>query len=168
MKNLLFTCICAIAIVSCQEKKETVVENSNDSLGVFQDTPSVADSTLAASTTCYMEVTGKDSLFAQIDDNVGTISGKLRYKNFEKDSSYGDVMGIASGDTLKVTYTFQAEGTTSNREIWFLRKDGKLLEGIGPYDETGEKYASAKQVKFENGHALTQADCSVISSKLVP
>lgn len=155
-------------IASCTKKTETVAEQPNDSAGVFIDEENVADSTLSASSACYLDVVGKDSLFVRIDDNLGTISGKMHYKNFEKDSSYGDLTGIVSGDTIKAEYVFEAEGTTSTREIWFLRKDGNLLEGIGEYDATGENYANGSSVKFEKGHTLKPADCTEISAKLVP
>ena len=137
-----------------------------DSSGIFVDEVNVTDSTLAAKTACYMEAIGKDSLFAQVDNNLGTISGKLHYKNFEKDSSSGTIAGIQDGDTLKVDYVFQAEGTTSTREIWFLKKDGKLYEGIGAYDLSGVNYADPKQIKFEKGHVLSSVDCETIAANI--
>lgn len=165
MKRILIYSIIALAAVSCNKKTETSNVNSADSSGVFTDEESVADSTLAATTGCYMQVTGNDTLFAQIDDNLGTVTGKLHYKNHQKDSSFGDLLGSSVGDTIKVDYTFQSEGSLSIREIWFLKKDGKLLEGIGPFDKTGEKYANYKNIKFGDGHVLDAVDCKTIASK---
>ncbi|MHA6727616.1 hypothetical protein ACX3PU_06075 [Chryseobacterium sp. A301] len=168
MKNLVLIGAMVLAVVSCNKKTETTTVEPIDSSGIFIDEANVTDSTLASTSTCYFEVIGKDTLFAKINNNLGTITGSLRYKNFEKDSSFGDLAGIANGDTLKVDYVFQAEGTTSTREIWFLQKDGKLIEGIGDYDDSGERYATPKVVKFESGHSLTEADCNLIASKLKP
>lgn len=165
MKRILICSIIALAAVSCNKKTETSNVNSADSSGVFTDEESVADSTLAATTGCYMQVTGNDTLFAQIDDNLGTVTGKLHYKNHQKDSSFGDLLGSSVGDTIKVDYTFRSEGSLSTREIWFLKKDGKLLEGIGPFDKTGEKYANYKNIKFGDGHVLDAVDCKTIASK---
>ncbi|WP_277110733.1 hypothetical protein [Chryseobacterium taklimakanense] len=165
MKRILICSIIALAAVSCNKKTETSNVNSADSLGVFTEEESVADSTLAATTGCYMQVTGNDTLFAQIDDNLGTVTGKLHYKNHQKDSSFGDLLGSSVGDTIKVDYTFQSEGSLSTREIWFLKKDGKLLEGIGPFDKTGEKYANYKNIKFGDGHVLDAVDCKKIANK---
>lgn len=165
MKRILICSIIALAAVSCNKKTETSNVNSADSSGVFTDEVSVADSTLAATTGCYMQVTGNDTLFAQIDDNLGTVTGKLHYKNHQKDSSFGDLLGSSVGDTIKVDYTFQSEGSLSTREIWFLKKDGKLLEGIGPFDKTGEKYANYKNIKFGDGHILDAVDCKTIENK---
>ena len=165
MKKILICSMIAVAAVSCNKKTETSNVNSADSSGVFTDEESVADSALAATTGCYMQVTGNDTLFAQIDDNLGTVTGKLHYKNHQKDSSFGDLLGSSVGDTIKVDYTFQSEGLLSTREIWFLKKDGKLLEGIGPFDKTGEKYANYKNIKFGDGHVLDAVDCKTIANK---
>lgn len=164
MKTLLPAVLITLFAISCNKKTESTV-NTLDSSGVFVDTESVADSTLATTTGCYMHVTGNDTLFAQIDDNLGTVTGKLHYKNFQKDSSFGDLLGSSIGDTVKVDYTFQSEGVISTREIWFLKKDGKLYEGIGDFDKSGERYANYKKIKFEDGHVLSAVNCNTIANK---
>lgn len=168
MKNLVLVGALVMVAVSCNKKTETTTVEPIDSSGIFVDEANVTDSTLASTSACYVEAIGKDTVFAKINNNLGTITGSLHYKNFEKDSSFGDLSGIADGDTLKVDYVFQAEGTTSTREIWFLQKDGKLIEGIGNYDDSGERYATPKVVKFESGHYLNQADCTTVEPKLKP
>lgn len=165
MKKFIFSLCVASLVISCNKKNEVTNTSTVDSSGVFVDEASATDSTLVTSTSCYMQVTGKDTLFAQIDDNLGTVTGKLHYKNFQKDSSFGDIMGSSSGDTIKVDYTFQSEGMLSTNEIWFLKKDGKLYEGIGEPDKTGERYADYKKIKFEGGHILDAVDCKTIEKK---
>lgn len=164
MKKIVLPILVSFALASCNKKTETTMNNT-DSSGVFVDTESAADSTLAVTTSCYMQVTGNDTLFAQIDDNLGTVTGKMHYKNYQKDSSFGDLLGSSIGDTIKVDYTFQSEGTLSTRELWFLKKDGKLIEGIGDYDKTGERYTNYKKIKFEDGHILDAVDCKTIANK---
>ena len=150
-----------LTAVSCEKKTTETVDmqtTTPDSITVPESNEPVESSTLQ---TCYMEVTGKDTLFVSLDDNLGTITGKMRYKNFEKDSSFGDVMGTQNGDTIKLNYTFEAEGTTSDREIYFLRKDGNLIEGIGEHKTEGNRdfYANPAQLKYE-GHTLKSVDCT--------
>ena len=161
MINLILSALMILTAVSCEKKTTETVDmqtTTPDSITVPESNEPVESSTLQ---TCYMEVTGKDTLFVSLDDNLGTITGKMRYKNFEKDSSFGDVMGTQNGDTIKLNYTFEAEGTTSDREIYFLRKDGNLIEGIGEHKTEGNRdfYANPAQLKYE-GHTLKSVDCT--------
>jgi hypothetical protein len=160
MKNLILSALIILTAASCEKKSENVDTQTvtPDSITVPESNEPVESSTLQS---CYMEVTGKDTLFVSLDDNLGTITGKMRYKNFEKDSSFGDVMGTQNGDTIKLNYTFEAEGTTSDREIYFLRKNGNLIEGIGEHKTEGSRdfYANPAQLKYE-GHTLKSIDCT--------
>ncbi len=163
MKKIFFVLSSAAILFSC-EKKETVsnaASSTQDSLKINESDMQIE----AIPHTCYSEAIGKDSVFVMLDDNLGTITGKMYYKNFEKDSSYGDLNGISDGDTLKVDYVFQSEGSTSTREIWFLMKDGKLLEGIAEYDETGEKYKNTLDIKYQGGHQLSAVNCESFDKK---
>jgi len=166
MKNYILSAFIVITAVSCEKKITETVDNQTtppDSVTVPESNEPVESSTLQ---TCYLAATGKDSVFVSLDDNLGTITGKMRYKNFEKDSSFGDVMGTQNGDTLKLSYTFQAEGTTSEREIYFLKKEGNLIEGIGDHKVEGNKdlYANPEKIKYD-GQALKQVDCKDFEKK---
>ena len=164
MKKITLAVFLAVALASCNKKNESLVKdvNNKDSLTLNESDIQIDE----IPENCYMETTGKDSLFVRISDNLGTVTGKMHYKNFEKDSSFGDLVGMADGDTLKLEYNFQAEGATSTREIWFLKKDGNLIEGIGEYNETGEQYKDPKLLKFTGGHTLNPVDCTSIERKL--
>lgn len=157
MIKILLTLVITASVLSCNKKNESVMKDVNN-----KDTLTLNESDIMVEEipeNCYMEATGKDSLFVTLSDNLGTVTGKMHYKNFEKDSSFGDLVGMADGDTLKLEYNFQAEGTTSTREIWFLKKDGNLIEGIGEYNETGEQYKDPKLLKFTGGHTLKTTEC---------
>ena len=161
MKKFILSAFIVLTALSCEKKSTETVDTQTtppDSVVVPETNEPVESSTLQ---TCYMEATGKDTLFVSIDDNLGTITGKMRYKNFEKDSSFGDVMGTQNGDTIKLNYTFQAEGIISDREIYFLKKDGNLIEGTGEHKTEGNKdfYANPSQLKYD-GHILKSADCT--------
>ena len=165
MKKIFFVLSSAAILFSC-EKKETVsnaASSTQDSLKINESDIQIE----AIPHTCYSEAIGKDSVFVMLDDNLGTITGKMYYKNFEKDSSFGDVIGSKNGDTLKLNYTFQSEGMTSEREIYFLQKDGNLIEGIGDHKVEGNKdsYVNASKLKYEGGHILKQADCKNFEKK---
>ncbi|WP_294277741.1 hypothetical protein [uncultured Chryseobacterium sp.] len=166
MRTLVLMGAIAVVAFSCSKKAEAPVpEEKPDSAAMAKET--VVD-TLGPKTFCYMGVTGKDTVFASIDDNLGTIIGKLRYKNAEKDSSKGDITGFKSGDTLKLTYEFAAEGTKSKSDIYFLQKGNTLTEGIGEHKtENGQmKYASDKKISYKDGQKLQAADCALVAKAL--
>lgn len=160
MKKIILVPLIALAFTSCEKKSTEIVnadQSAADSLVVPESNEPMESSTLQ---TCYVGVTGKDSVFVTLDDNLGTITGKMRYKNFEKDSSTGDLIGSKNGDTLKLSYTFQSEGSTSEREIYFLHKGENLIEGIGNQKMEGMKsmYENASKLTY-TGNNLKQADC---------
>lgn len=165
MKKILMMSCFAAVLLSCEKKNdhEGALKADFDSTAVAQDS---ALSPQPILTQCFVGNSGKDSLFLSYEDNLGTITGKIKYKNAEKDGSHGDLSGLIDGDTLKVTYTFQSEGKTSDREVWFLKKGNELIEGIGAHDASGEAYSQTKSVKFSGGYTLKTADCETISKNL--
>lgn len=166
MKKYIFICSLSALMINCTKKNEPVQNViTTDSL----DNPEeVQIDTLGAKTYCYLGVTGKDSVFVSLDDNLGTISGKMAYKNNEKDSSKGELSGFKSGDTLKLTYEFTSEGTVSKRDIFFIQKGNTLTEGIGNQkDENGAmRYSDEKKISYKDGQKLESADCKSISKAL--
>lgn len=162
MKKLILIGAVSAVMINCNKKAEAPAPKVNtDTIAVEEP---VID-TLGPKSFCYIGAVGKDSVFASIDDNLGTITGKLSYKNSEKDSSKGDVTGFKSGDTLKLTYEFTSEGKKSKRDIYFLQKDNALTEGIGDHkEEDGQsKYANEKKISYKEGQKLTAADCTTVN-----
>lgn len=164
MKKIFFPFLVTCCMISCDKKSKDIFSDkvSVDSAKVISNEPEVSeavDPALEIKSMCYQDILRNDSVYLKIEDNLGTIVGKLRYKNQDKNNSNGDISGIKNGDTLKLDYTFQSEGKTSTREIWLLEKNGKLLEGVTDYDKSGEKYANPKKIKFEGAHEFSVADC---------
>lgn len=165
MKKLIVLSSLSIFLLNCNKKTETATPIAE------ADTVATAEpviDTLGTKSFCYMGVTGKDTVYASIDDNLGTITGKLAYKNSEKDSSKGDITGFKSGDTLKLTYEFESEGSKSKRDIYFVQRGKTLIEGIGEQkEESGQmKYANEKQISYKGGQKLESADCNLVSKAL--
>lgn len=158
-------------IYSCEKNdgKQTNVENRKpDTLAIDNNLPNqIAEA--ENEDYCYMNVLAKDSMFLSYRITNGNVTGKLKYKNFEKDSNSGDITGKVFGDTLKVNYKFASEGSVSEREIYFLQDSGILLEGIGKYAESNSSkavYESPKAINFTKGQRLNPADCKMIEIKL--
>lgn len=166
MKKYILLSTFSILMMSCDKKNESVKPMIiTDSLETPAET--IID-TLGSKSFCYLGVTGKDSVFVSIDDNLGTFSGKMTYKNNEKDNSKGELSGFKSGDTLKLTYEFSSEGTTSKRDIFFIQKGNYLMEGIGNQsDDNGVmRYADEKKIDYKAGQKLEKTDCKALSKAL--
>ncbi|SIQ31178.1 hypothetical protein SAMN05880574_1104 [Chryseobacterium sp. RU37D] len=164
MKKIILLASLSIFLQNCNKKTEVPTPVSTSDKAA---TSSVAD-TLGAKSFCYIGVMRKDTIYITIDDNLGTITGKMAIKNNEKDSNKGDLTGIKSGDTLKLTYDFVAEGTTGNKnDIYFLQTKEGLIEGIGERDAaTGTKYANEAKIKYQGGRNLKTADCNIVAKAL--
>lgn len=166
MKKVILLSSFSVFLLNCNKKPEAPVADTPQ-----PDTAATTEKavdTLTAKSFCYMGVTGKDTVFVSIDDNLGTITGKMATKNSEKDSNKGELSGFKSGDTLKLTYNFASEGKTGNKnDIYFLQTKDGLSEGIGDRDpETGTKYANEKKIKYAGGRTLKMADCNLVAKAL--
>lgn len=166
MKKVILLSTLSVFLLNCNKKAEAPAAETTQPDTALA-TEKVAD-TLTPKSFCYMGVTGKDTVFVSIDDNLGTITGKMATKNSEKDSNKGELSGFKSGDTLKLTYEFAAEGKTGNKnDIYFLQTKDGLSEGIGDRDpETGTKYANESKIKYAGGRALKIADCNLVAKAL--
>jgi hypothetical protein len=112
--------------------------------------------------TCYLYAKNADTISLSLSMNANNVNGLLDYKLREKDENTGTISGTFIGDTLYADYAFQSEGTTSVREVVFLRSGGKLTEGHGDMEEKGVKmvFKNPKQVGFGNpGLSLQKIDC---------
>ncbi|MDO5616755.1 MAG: hypothetical protein Q4G16_11225 [Cruoricaptor ignavus] len=160
MKKLIFPITIFSLIISCEKKTEIIPNVEADSTGVFKDEKNVTDSTLATNTGCYFFSDGRDSAFVKIDDNLGTVTGKLTYKIYGKPLQTGDIIGTSTGDTIKTDYHFSQKDQTDSKEIWFLKKNGNLLES------TNNEAITDKTVKFSEERSFKKVDCKQIEQEL--
>ena len=107
---------------------------------------------------CYTYAKNKDtaSLMLMISGHI--VTGELQYQLFEKDSNKGLIKGEMKGDTLVADYTFNSEGKQSTRQVAFLKKDGKLMEGFGEVVEKDGKiyFKSISDLKFDDAIEFTK------------
>lgn len=116
---------------------------------------------VAAKQECYSYTKNKDTASLIIISSDHIITGELHYKLFEKDSNHGLIKGEMRGDTLVADYTFGSEGSQSIRQVAFLKKDGKLLEGFGDVTEENGKmvFKDISTLKFGGAVEFTKANC---------
>lgn len=166
MKKIILSISILALFTSCKKEEKSAVK-TDDTLQTENSEP-VVDDTLDPKTFCYLAVVSQDSVFINFDDNLGTIIGKMKYKHFEKDNSFGEVSGFKSGDTLKLTFEFSSEGATSKRDIFLLQKDDELIEGIGTVkNEDGHvKYSNESKITYNTGLLFEKYDCDKVNKAL--
>lgn len=115
---------------------------------------------------CFQAIDGKDTADLKIKTlSNGKIAGKLVINYLDKGKNDGLVEGNFKGDTLFVDYTFKIG--TSNPTIYknplaFLKKDGKLIMGVGQIETSlGKSYfVKGKPISFDKGRfVFAPVDC---------
>jgi hypothetical protein len=88
---------------------------------------------------CYVAKLKKDVFILNITKQESQeVEAKIEFKNAEKDSSNGKLVGTYDGTILTGIYTFASEGTTSRSELFFKRFGEGFREGFGPAEMKGD------------------------------
>ena len=110
---------------------------------------------------CYVATLAKDVYTLNVQDQSGNnVSGRLVFKNFEKDSSTGDFVGTYTpGDGILFgRYKFQSEGMTSDMEVIFKKQGNDFVRGYGDVDASGEKFVDITKVTDDTKVVFKQTD----------
>jgi hypothetical protein len=140
-----FAIIIAAFILSCNQSTEKSTEST--------ELTTVVDS---SSMECYKAIDGVDTGYLKIlTDDKGKVSGPLVINYLDKGDSKGEVVGKYQGDTLFVHYTFKigSNKTTYKNPLAFLKKDGKLILGVGQIETFlgVSRFVKGKPISFERG-----------------
>ena len=154
MKHPLVIMASIFGVVSCNNNSKTPVENRDSIEAITPVNKEI--------TQCYTGIKAKDTVFLQLNKTNNNITGNLEYKRFEKDQNKGTIEGMMRGDTLLADYTFMSEGVTSIREVIFLKKGNRLVEGFGDVEEKSGKmvFKDTGTVKFDESMLLKEVDCN--------
>ncbi|WP_412467988.1 hypothetical protein [Pedobacter sp. KLB.chiD] len=116
--------------------------------------------------TCYAAFFEKDSAAMIVKTMAsGKVTGSLLVKYAEKPENNGKISGKFNGDTLLVDYRFNTGKDTTKaftNPLAFLKKDGKLMMGVGQIETTlGRSYfVKGKPINYEAGKfTFSEVDC---------
>lgn len=156
MQYALSFCLSVILLTGCSGNSDKPENPGTDSIS--SETP--VTSTVSTSG-CYQNQGGTDSIYLQLVDSAGIITGELEYRLTGKDANKGSISGRMRGDTLIAEYSFQSEGQSSLREIAFLRRDSTLIEGFGPVHEINGamRFSATDSLTFNEVNALSKVPC---------
>ena len=112
-------------------------------------------------TTCYTYSTDNDSIILRLTRKGTAVEGELTYILYEKDINRGTIIGIMDGDTLFADYTFKSEGTTSVREVAFVKRGDELVEAFGEVEEQNGKFvfSDPSLLSLNENVVLNESEC---------
>jgi len=147
MKKLLtyFAVLAAAFVLSCNQNTEKSKQPD--------ETKTVVDSSAME---CYEAIDDLDtgSLKLLVDAN-GQVTGPLIINYLDQGDSNGQIVGSFRGDTLFAHYTFKVGNnkTTYKNPLAFLKKDGKLILGVGQIETYlgASSFVKGKPINFERG-----------------
>ena len=151
LKTLLFAL--PIVLFSCNNQPAAPPEAAVDTSSKME--------IMVPAQTCYLGTIAKDSVFLKTEKFPNVVTGTLEYKNYEKDSSKGELEGKMSGDTLIAQYRFSSEGTTSISQVVFLIKGDSAYEGFGEMEEKDGVmvFKNLNEIKFDTTLILNKVSC---------
>lgn len=116
---------------------------------------------IEGTTTCYTYTTDNDSIMLRLNRQGSSVKGELTYILYEKDVNKGTIDGVMTGDTLFADYTFNSEGTTSVREVAFVKRGDELVEAFGEVEEQNGKFVFTDRslLSLNENVVLTESDC---------
>jgi len=161
MNKIFYFCIFCFFFISC--KKNAIVPSFNESSETENKLENFETKNEKISG-CYLFSKDSSIVEMEIINEGEQFSGKLRYALFEKDANQGTFKGSISNDILIANYTFMSEGIESTRQIAFLIKNSKLIEGFGEV-ETNDKVTTFKNkdsLNFSADLVLEKTDCSTL------
>ncbi|MGB4847157.1 MAG: hypothetical protein WBP41_04525 [Saprospiraceae bacterium] len=161
MKPYLFYlfCICIFAIAcngkSTDQSKNETKESPADE--VKNDKPA----NHGKESECFRYFGNKDSVYLQLSEVYGMMTGMLLIKNYQKDQNLGTLQGKMMGDILLAEYSFKSEGKISVRQVAFRKKGDDYIEGFGDVQEVNGKsvFKDTKTLKFDESRVYAKVPC---------
>ncbi|HLP50759.1 MAG TPA: hypothetical protein VK154_07735 [Chitinophagales bacterium] len=145
----------AVLLSACNNKPQAVEATE----AVNMDTTTVTTA-VTNSIKCYA-FTSKGLTVNMYIEQYGTeVTGRLTYDFAIKDDNEGLLKGRYYGDTLIADYAFKSEGTTSIRQVAFVKNGNQLTEGYGDVAEKEGKmmFKNRSSLSF-TGTALNEVPC---------
>lgn len=156
MKSITSTLVLGVVfIVSCQNNTPEKSAKADSLITV-----KAADANLNLNE-CFKYIKNRDTSNLKLNSAGKIVIGNLSYRLFEKDKNESTIIGIIKGDTIIADYTFQSEGTKSIRQVVWLKKDDKLIEGFGDVEEADgkTKFKNISKLIFGKSIVFTKVEC---------
>ncbi len=147
MKSIIWVTVFALLFSCAQDNKIVTAEKQE------MDSKEIRD--------CFQYIMNKDTVSLKTSIEGNKVTGELQYLFFEKDKSRGTIDGELKDGLLIADYTFQAEGTTSTRQVVFKKVEGGWKEGYGPMKEVEGRFvmSSLDSLDYSLSETLVPIGC---------
>lgn len=159
--NLLLLLIIGTFFISCNNKSsDQSKEGSKSSSKEESYKNNTADSRPAPD--CYRYIGAKDSIYLQLSDVYGTMTGLLLFKYYQKEEILGTLKGKMTGDVLIADYSFRSDDRMASRQVAFKKQGNDLIEGYGDEAEVNgvTVFKDIKMLKYDETRVLKKVPCS--------
>lgn len=114
--------------------------------------------------TCYMAIDGRDTAMLNLKTAGMKVSGILFFNYYKKNKTLGSIKGSFVRDTLLADYLLTVDHTKTiyRNPLAFLKKDGKLIMGVGTIETAwGRNYFSKNvPIDYKKGRfVFKKVDC---------
>ncbi len=148
-------------------------KNTSDEKKDESDTSTIKQETEIVNTQlkldgCYRKITGRDTMLVSFKETNGEVSGKIRFDNYEKDSSHGTVNGTIKNGVAVLWYDFFSEGMKSHVQYVFKPVENGLLWGISELDYRNDSahLKDIESIEYPTENFLEKLDCDLIQKQL--
>lgn len=153
-KQLLFSIAFALMLIGC---KKEIPKTPKPTVPIAEETVPESDE---PKTECYLYNEKGSVISLQLSYNENGISGIMTYALKEKDHNFGTIDGKIENGIYIGDYKFLSEGVESTRQVAFLLKDRKAIEGYGEMTADGTKFKNVAKLKFDSTMPLTKTECA--------
>lgn len=117
---------------------------------------------------CFQYIKGNDTIRLRIQPDEVNVAGELSYLFYEKDKSWGTIMGTLRDSLLVAEYKFVSEGDTSVRQVVFKRFEEGWKEGYGETNEVDGivVYKNIDSLDYSHDTNLVSMPCEDFRSRL--
>lgn len=161
MKPYLFHLFCiGLFIIACNGKPAEQAKNENKATPA-EEVKNDQPANKGKEPECYRYFGNKDSIYLQLSEVYGMMTGMLLIKNYQKDQNLGTLQGKMMGDILLAEYSFKSEGRMSVRQVAFRKKGDSYVEGFGDVQDVNGKtvFKDPKTLKFDESRVFSKVPC---------
>ena len=130
MKQSLFLLIISFSLFIACAKKPAETPKQEPQPVQKEEPKTAMPQNEAKESTCYNYFGKQDSVYLNIAQTYGIMTGLLIYKYHKKDQDFGTIEGKMIGDVLLAEYSYKLGSTYQIRQVAFKKNGDDLIEGM--------------------------------------